>query len=330
MISPTDLSSSNHTPSSHSNHSGSSFRHGTPSPTISAPPSTASPAPSGGSYEIVGTPDRVPLRHNGKTVRYGALMDDLRALGVRPKFVTNEAWNRYREYWAFADFKARSEKASHNRKSEKGGPSTGPSKHTGGTRFFRTYENALDMDEEDEVTPNDVFLHVHTKEHDGVTFIDNRSTQFHAELVRRREEHTQATPDRPIDEKQLYYDAVGECSKGHVYGLRSLAKWKRIYEDPGASTSRESMVWLSELDAVVQRLAQFEAFVQSQLGMRMDFRASTFQAPPPPPLPPPPPPPQEHHQQINMDSARSPQQKHDHDDEDNYDWLDEEQLGDKS
>ncbi|KAK9093314.1 hypothetical protein Syun_028225 [Stephania yunnanensis] len=31
-----------------------------------------------------------------------------------------------------------------------------------------------------------------------------------AELVRRHEEHTQATPDRPIDEKQLYYDAAGE------------------------------------------------------------------------------------------------------------------------
>ncbi|KAK9132497.1 hypothetical protein Scep_012025 [Stephania cephalantha] len=43
------------------------------------------------------------------------------------------------------------------------------------------------------------------------------------------------------------------------------------------------MVRRLEFDAVVQRLAQFEAFVQSQLGMRMDFGANTFQAPPPPP-----------------------------------------------
>ncbi|KAK9101008.1 hypothetical protein Scep_024438 [Stephania cephalantha] len=110
--------------------------------------------------------------------------------------------------------------------------------------------------------------------------------------MRRREEHTQATPDQSIDEKQLYYDATGECSKGRVYGLGSLAKRKRRYEDPGANTSREPMVRRSELDAVVQRLAQFEAFVQSQLEMCMDFRANTFQAPPPPP---PPPPPLEHH-----------------------------------
>ncbi|KAK9166160.1 hypothetical protein Scep_001351 [Stephania cephalantha] len=102
-------------------------------------------------------------------------MHELRALGVRPDFVTDEAWNRYRKYWASADFRVRSEKASHNRKSEKGGTGTGPSKHTGGT-WFRTYEDilALDKDEDNEVTPNDVFLHVHTKDHDGVTFIDSR------------------------------------------------------------------------------------------------------------------------------------------------------------
>ncbi|KAK9166570.1 hypothetical protein Scep_001761 [Stephania cephalantha] len=186
---------------------------------------------------------------------------------------------------------------------------------------------ALDRDADDEVTPNDVFLHVHTKDHDGMTFIDNRSARFYAELVKRREEHTQATSDQPIDEKQLYYDAIGECSKGRVYGLGSLAKRKMRYEDPGTSTFREPMVRRSELDAVVQRLAQFEAFVQSQLGMRMDFGASTFQAPPPPPLSPPP---QEHHQQVGMNPTCSPQQKHDDGDEDIHDWLDEEHLGDES
>ncbi|KAK9158450.1 hypothetical protein Scep_005024 [Stephania cephalantha] len=162
-------------------------------------------------------------------VRYGTLMHELRALGVMLNFVTDEAWNKYRDYWASADFRASSEKASHNRKSEKCGPGTGPSKHTGGTPFFRTYEDilALDKDEDDEVTPNYVFLHVYTKDHNGVTFIDSRSAQFHAKLVRRRDEHTQATPNQPIDEEQLYYDAAGVCPKGRVYGLKSLARKKR-------------------------------------------------------------------------------------------------------
>ncbi|KAK9121750.1 hypothetical protein Syun_019367 [Stephania yunnanensis] len=139
-------------------------------------------------------------------------MHELRALGVRPDFVTNKAWNRYREYWATAYFKARSENASQNRKSEKDGPGTCPSKYSGGTRSFHSCENALDNDEDDKVTPNDVFLHIHTKDHDEV------------KLARRCEEHTHATSDQSIDEKQLYYDAAGECSKGRVYGLGQLPR----------------------------------------------------------------------------------------------------------
>ncbi|KAK9135303.1 hypothetical protein Syun_014633 [Stephania yunnanensis] len=44
------------TPHRRINHSGSSSRHGIPSPTISAPPSTTSPAPSSGSHEAMGSP----------------------------------------------------------------------------------------------------------------------------------------------------------------------------------------------------------------------------------------------------------------------------------
>ncbi|KAK9148991.1 hypothetical protein Scep_007748 [Stephania cephalantha] len=89
-----------------------------------------------------------------------------------------------------------------------------------------------------------------------------------AKLMRRGEEHTQATPDQPIDEKQLYYDVAGEYPKGRIYGLGPLAKRNKRNEDPGASKSRKSMVRRSEFDAILQRLAQFKAFVQSQLGMR--------------------------------------------------------------
>ncbi|KAK9081033.1 hypothetical protein Syun_030713 [Stephania yunnanensis] len=235
-------------------------------------------------------------------VRYGAWMHELHAFGVRPNFVTNETWNRYREYWVSIDFKARSKKASHSRKNEKGGL----------IQALRSTP-ALDRDEDDEVTLNDVFLHVYMKDHDGVTFTDNILARFHVELVKRHEEHTQATPDRSINEKQLYYNAAGECSKGRVYGIISLAKRKRRYEDPGASTSWEPMVRRSELDAVVKRLTQFEDFVQSQLGMRMDFGENIFQETPPPP------PPQEHHRQVGMDLARSPKQQHNDNDEDNHD-----------
>ncbi|KAK9088872.1 hypothetical protein Scep_027954 [Stephania cephalantha] len=180
-------------------------------------------------------------------------MQELRALSVRPNFLTNKAWNRYCEYWVSAYFKPRSEKASQNRNNENDSPGIGPLKHTSGSLSFRTYGKILDDD--DDVIPNDVFLHIHTKDHDRVAFINSRSAQFHEELVRRREEHTQATLDQPIDEEQLCYDAAGDCLKRRVYGLGSLAKRKRRYEDPGANTSQELMVRRLEFDAVVHKLA---------------------------------------------------------------------------
>ncbi|KAK9160621.1 hypothetical protein Syun_006962 [Stephania yunnanensis] len=162
---------------------------------------------------------------------------------MRPDFIIDKAWNRYCNYWASADFKATSEKASHNRKNEKDGPSTGPSKHTDGTQSFWTYEDilALDKDEDDEVTPNDVFLHVHMNYHNRVQFIDSRSAQFHVSEA--REEHTQATPNQPIDEEQLYYDAVGVYPKGRIYGLGSLARKIRRYANPGASIFNWECAW---------------------------------------------------------------------------------------
>ncbi|KAK9140362.1 hypothetical protein Scep_010043 [Stephania cephalantha] len=69
----------------------------------------------------------------------------------------------------------------HRTESEKEGPGTGYSKHTGGSQSFWTH--ALDKDEDDDVTLNNVLLHVHTKDHNKT------------ELMRRCEEHTQATLD---------------------------------------------------------------------------------------------------------------------------------------
>ncbi|KAK9085600.1 hypothetical protein Sjap_026011 [Stephania japonica] len=52
-------------------------------------------------------------------------------------------------------------------------------------------------------------------------------SQSIAQLESRRQELTQATLDRPVDEMALYYDMVGDCTKGRVYGLRSLGSMKR-------------------------------------------------------------------------------------------------------
>ncbi|KAK9091118.1 hypothetical protein Sjap_024295 [Stephania japonica] len=76
-------------------------------------------------------------------VRYKALMNKLLSKGERPIYVTEEAWRRYVEYWESDDFKARSKIASSNRQTEKGGPGTGVSKHTGGSIPFLVHEERL-------------------------------------------------------------------------------------------------------------------------------------------------------------------------------------------
>ncbi|KAK9118597.1 hypothetical protein Scep_016690 [Stephania cephalantha] len=111
-------------------------------------------------------------------------------------------------------------------------------------------------------TMNEVYLHLHTVNHDGVTFIDTRLEQFYAKLQRRRQELTQATPDQPVDDEAVYFNVVGECPKGRVYGLRSLGRKNRRYADPGASTSQLlEMVPRSEFDSVVEQLRLVVAFM---------------------------------------------------------------------
>ncbi|KAK9099307.1 hypothetical protein Syun_026352 [Stephania yunnanensis] len=44
-------------------------------------------------------------------------------------------------------------------------------------------------------TVNEFYLHLHTINHDRVTFIDTRSERFYAKLQTRRQELTQTTSD---------------------------------------------------------------------------------------------------------------------------------------
>ncbi|KAK9144539.1 hypothetical protein Sjap_004442 [Stephania japonica] len=138
--------------------------------------------------------------------------------GECPIYVTEEAWRRYVEYWESDDFKARSKIASSNRRTEKGGPGTGMSKHTGGSIPFLVHEERLSKELGRDCTPLELYLHMHTKKHDGQTFIDARSERVNAEIQRMREEMSQsaeeAGDDPHVDETDLYYKVVGVDHKG--------------------------------------------------------------------------------------------------------------------
>ncbi|KAK9085415.1 hypothetical protein Sjap_025826 [Stephania japonica] len=140
------------------------------------------------------------------------------------------------------------------------------------------------------------------------------------EIERRLKELTQATSDQPVDEMQLYYDVLGDCLKSRVYRLGSYCSKKRRFGDPGASTSHKTSP--SEVKVLRQKLAHFEAIIESHLGVR------TSRA-----LPPPPRPPQEQQQQqqqVRIDPTNPPErQRHDGDDRDIHEQMREEHLGDE-
>ncbi|KAK9125816.1 hypothetical protein Scep_014662 [Stephania cephalantha] len=155
-------------------------------------------------------------------------------------------------------------------------------------------------------TVNELYLHLHTVNHDGVTFIDTRSERFYDKLQRRRLELTQATPDQPVDDEAVYLNVAGECPKGRVYGLGSLGRKKRRYADLGASTSQmPEMVSRAEFDIVTDQLRKVMAFMHQQFGMTMDGAGLSQPQPPPPP---PPPPPHDQQQSPQIDPADPPQQ----------------------
>ncbi|KAK9151084.1 hypothetical protein Syun_009393 [Stephania yunnanensis] len=87
-------------------------------------------------------------------------------------------------------------------------------------------------------TVNDLYLHLHTVNHDRMTFIDTRSERFYDRLQNVRQELTQTTPEQSVDDEAVYPNVAGESSKGRVYGLGSVGRKKRRYGAPGASTSQ--------------------------------------------------------------------------------------------
>ncbi|KAK9105080.1 hypothetical protein Scep_021924 [Stephania cephalantha] len=89
--------------------------------------------------------------------------------------------------------------------------------------------NILFMTDSSETPPtvNELYLHLHTVNHDGMTFIDTRSERFYAP-----DETSGGDPcytDQSVDDKAVYLKAAGECPEGRVYGLGSLGRKKRRY-----------------------------------------------------------------------------------------------------
>ncbi|KAK9155111.1 hypothetical protein Sjap_002591 [Stephania japonica] len=159
--------------------------------------------------------------------RYTALMHKLKKNRVRRFMLRDEAWRRYLRCG----------------RARTSGLGLGKRRRIGTLR-----SKALGLDPRSTVvvpcdsseTPpsvNDLYLHLHTVNHDGTTFIDTRSERFYVSSERTSGGDPSYT-EQSVDDEAVYLNVAGECSKGRVYGLGSVGRKKRRYGTPGASTSQ--------------------------------------------------------------------------------------------
>lgn len=119
----------------------------------------------------------------------------------------------------------------------------------------------------------ELFVHTHTKNHDGMTFLVDRAEQIHDTFERRREELVLIGEE--FDENELYYQVVGgHDRKRRLYGLgsygNSITSSKgsfNMYTSP--NTEKERL----ETKSKIQNLENIVAEQKEQNeGIKQDFQ----------------------------------------------------------
>ncbi|KAK1369544.1 hypothetical protein POM88_035636 [Heracleum sosnowskyi] len=132
-------------------------------------------------------------------------------------------------------------------------------------------------------SPIEVFEHLHTKNHDNVTYIDKKSAAIAENIKTLRAERSKPADGlsvpQPVNEIMLYYDAIGGRNKrNRVYGIGSSVD---IFYEPNGNTSshfcslepntqkyqkletklQEMKEQLKEMDEMKQRMREMESLV---------------------------------------------------------------------
>ncbi|XP_060202620.1 uncharacterized protein LOC132631039 [Lycium barbarum] len=155
----------------------------------------------------------------------------------RPTFVPEDVWESWKTYWASDKWLEKSRIATQNRHSETGGPGTGPSKHTGGSKSTVEHTIKLAIDLRRPANLWDVFKKLH-KRKDG-SFVDPKSKSINDEMEARVAAAISSSDDsqevQELDVNSIYLDVVGGEKKRRVYGLGSQAL--TMYKDYNSATS---------------------------------------------------------------------------------------------
>ncbi|XP_023751938.1 uncharacterized protein LOC111900287 [Lactuca sativa] len=142
--------------------------------------------------------------------------------GLKPAHIPQEVWNSWQLKWNTEEYKLKSEQNKENRRN---GVADGVAKPTHNTGSACHLKIASDLKRKlgHESLHSELFLYTHTKNHDGVTFTNEKDRQIHASYIEKREELEAEGVE--FEEDKLFYDVVGgHDKKKRLYGLGSFAK----------------------------------------------------------------------------------------------------------
>ncbi|XP_019257782.1 PREDICTED: uncharacterized protein LOC109235999 [Nicotiana attenuata] len=148
-------------------------------------------------------------------------------------------WESWQAHWSSEKWLEKSRVATQNRCSETGGPGTGPSKHTGGSRSTVEHTIKLAIELHRPANSWDIFKKLH-KRKDG-NFVDTKSKTVGDKMEVAMATAILSSSDdsqkfQNADINRLNLDVVGGEKKRRVYGLGSQAA--TLYQGCNSATSR--------------------------------------------------------------------------------------------
>ncbi|XP_043809775.1 uncharacterized protein LOC122723085 [Manihot esculenta] len=157
---------------------------------------------------------------------YRGLMWEIRKGKAKNLATPGSVLRKWQETWNTSEYKEKCEKFSANRCSEAGSSGSGISEHACGSVSQYTHQRRMRKRLGREPHPHELFEATH-KRKGTEEFVDARSKAIYDKYIQLKEAATHqqegSNEPTPINEAQLYYEAVGGQKKSRVYGLGSQA-----------------------------------------------------------------------------------------------------------
>ncbi|XP_065882191.1 uncharacterized protein [Euphorbia lathyris] len=166
-------------------------------------------------------------------------MNGVRKMDIMPPWCPRDVWDAWWRVWDSAAFKRISEQAKKTRLGKDG---VAKGTHTAGSVSHAKTAQQLEKEIGKPLNPDQFFLWAHTKDHDGVTFVNDRcrkTQEAYENLTQVEVEQTTKQLVGSIDELRAFYQAAGGVNKdGEIFGLGSAAS--QYYHDRRPRNSRAS------------------------------------------------------------------------------------------